>query len=450
MPLTYDFHVAEGELEIALQMIPLKDLQDKRWITTLISPYAADVSHLGSHLTVVMVRRGVIVSSNQSGPAPTLATLTEQLWNDYHFEAYGNANDAHMKMPPGRSSTNPQVAAVDRWVEQNSSISFEDPFALSPPTHTSRLPALAHSEPAAPPVVPATPVRKRHGRTRKPLGANASNIDLPGTETLDTSGLDSDGSKLVAPGLSNDLAPSGDTSGTKANGLACTDNDVVSRERVGSGVPEDNQSRPVEGTALSEDSANQKHPNEQSPNLQTNVMQAPRIQSPVMPKSKASSQSDDSIGEPSWLDSVILNPRVATLIDVPGAGHAVQERVRSRREVDTREVKRTMNQQKPASPAGPSSSMATLLKSLESATLRILRLAHQAQGPIKLKMEIGRILIDHQSGSSEFKKKTFSVGEWSSVFPLKEGSRRLATSFTNLQAFPLPPRFGRSCAHICV
>lgn len=135
MPLTFDFHAAEGEgeLDIVLQMIPLKELPDKRWSTTLISPYAADVSHLGSHLTVVMFKRGIMVSNNQPGPAPTLVTLKEQLWNDYQFEAYGNAKDAHMKMPQGRSSTNPQVTSVDRWVEQSASVSFEDPFALPPP-----------------------------------------------------------------------------------------------------------------------------------------------------------------------------------------------------------------------------------------------------------------------------------------------------------------------------
>lgn len=287
-------------------------------------------------------------------------------------------------------------------------------------------------------------------RTRKPLRANTPNTDLPSTETQDTDGLGTDGSKLVAPGLSNDLAPTEDTPSTKANGPSVVDNAAINREMPESSVLEDDQSRPVEGPALTEATVKQIPPNEQSSTSQANIIQAPRIRSPVMPKSKASSHSDDSVHEPSWLDSVILNPRVATLIDVPGASHAVQDRVQSRREVETREVRRTMNQRKPASPATSSSSMVMLLKSLELATLRFLLLAQQAQGPIKLKMEIGRILIDHQSGSSEFKKKPFSVGEWSSVFPLKEGSRKLATSFTNLQASFLPPRFGRSCAHICV
>ena len=71
-----------------------------------------------------------------------------------------------------------------------------------------------------------------------------------------------------------------------------------------------------------------------------------------------------------------------------------------------------------------------LLKDFRDAAKQLLTLALPRQGPVVFEVAIGRLLINHQVGSAEFKTKPFSLSEWFSAFPIKPGPGRLETRFT--------------------
>lgn len=59
------------------------------------------------------------------------------------------------------------------------------------------------------------------------------------------------------------------------------------------------------------------------------------------------------------------------------------------------------------------------IKKYEEASRQLLALALPRQGPITFELVIGRLLINHQTVSKEFKAKPFSLSEWLSAFPVK-------------------------------
>ena len=144
-------------------------------------------------------------------------------------------------------------------------------------------------------------------------------------------------------------------------------------------------------------------------------------------------QSEFGGSDPSWEKQVVNTGRAGQLVDDSLPRFNVKDRVQSTDEIQSREFRHTMNQRKSASGAGSSKGdFVALLKEFELATTSILELAQNAQGPIHVRMEIGRIMINHLSGSSEYKKKLFSVGDWSQVFSTKKGSSKLDSRFTNM------------------
>jgi hypothetical protein len=68
----------------------------------------------------------------------------------------------------------------------------------------------------------------------------------------------------------------------------------------------------------------------------------------------------------------------------------------------------------------------------EEVSRQLLALALPRRGPVTFELRIGRLLINHETGSKEFKAKPFSLPEWSSAFAEKTGTNtnKLETIFT--------------------
>ena len=401
-PRNYDFQYSEGELDIMLMLQTLKEVNDRRLQTTLIPPEPLLAKKLGSYLTVIVIKDGIemLVTANDRPIQPILKQ--PPLWKDYLFKPYGfktycdEPKDEFTPPSSSVSSIHPATTIVDQWVERSASGKLDNPFSPDPIQANSdsvhEVIVQSQIEPPAPPPL----VRKRYAKTRKPVG-----MELPTASELP---------QAAVPNL-REIPATGSTFGSPIK--------VVNEQEI--------NPPPIE------------------PPYMPNPLLIP-TGSPLMPIESPSTELppymsiDPRASQPGdhrkkgqiWDRKVAGCAPLGSLIDFSSPASPVQDKLRKADEEDTRRLQHTMNQRKAASHFGASkSSFAAFLSDFEIATTDILRLARASQGPVTLRIEIGRILINYKSGSNDFKKKHFSIGEWPKVFP-REGKSRLETRFTNM------------------
>lgn len=437
-----------------LQMVPLKEFPDRRLQTTLTPSNLPPVKNLSNHLAVAMLKKGAIISTVQNGRPLSHSNLKEcQLWKSHLFGSYGDENvptaqglgggipSPDRLTSPAQSLGRPDGRTVDQWIKQSAATGFADPFS---PSTVPQVPPSPIRKPSPEPEIQPPPVRKRHIRVRKPLGVETSSTDIadpivPHQETVvhpapsdpnipNGVAADTSSSDVNLSSTKDDSTQSTGIKSLEANHHAIAD-DVLLHDKSTSGPLEEIQNH-VNGVPDLIDSHENTSTEDEQVAINNAVLFPPPIKAPYMPaEPKPSSNPDDSVSEPTWTDQVVVGIPGGSLIDLSPSRGSLQERVQRESEVDTRSVKRTMNQKKPALLAGSSNSLATFYKNFELASTEILKLAQKAQGPLTLQMEIGRILIGPQSSSSEVKKKPFAVSDWSLVFP---GGRKVETPFTKV------------------
>lgn len=149
----------------------------------------------------------------------------------------------------------------------------------------------------------------------------------------------------------------------------------------------------------------------------------PPIKAPFLPPHPAKSQISVDRVNAVWESSVVVgSPKSANLIDL---SEPVQDQMPSN--TQNSKLKHTMNQR---APSRSNDVAITSLKAYEDATLKLLNFALPRTGPIDFKIDFGRILLNHKTGSAVFKNHTFSEKEWTSAFPEKGG---IQTVFTQRQ-----------------
>lgn len=140
------------------------------------------------------------------------------------------------------------------------------------------------------------------------------------------------------------------------------------------------------------------------------LLKPPRIEPPFMP-APSTVRSNNKITN-QWESNVVGSGRAVKdgLLDL-------SQSVRDTKITDQAEGKRhrTMNQQKPSAHLIGSTHVFT--RTFETATLEILNLALHRGAPVRLMVSIGRILINHQTFPTEFKRKPFAPKDWNSAFP---------------------------------
>lgn len=356
----------------------LKELGGRRLPTTLVKFDPAIIKVMGSLLTVV--DRNLI-----DFPAPIMVPViflpSEPclLWTEHSFKARGDLNKDAISQPqdlmpppftlhPDPPHRIPTHGSLDHWVEQ-SAAAQENPF--DPPAGRSNQGSLTHgagkathsTEPAA----IAPPARKRYAKGRKPVGATPK--EEPAQPLR------------------------GSSQETHGDGTS----DVNSRfgsEHATDAVTEDLLEPTVD---------------------QPQHMTPPTIAPPYMPAIPPPLVHEEDI----W--SRPFTGRVSTLINtVAVVGARVEERVQSVNEAETRNLETTMAQRK-APPDSKESriQLLHLLERLEALTTLILKVARFSHGPLKMRMHIGRILIDPKSGSQEYMRKMFSIEAFYRAFPNK-------------------------------
>lgn len=434
-----------------LQMVPLKEIPDRRFQTTLTASNLPPVRNLGGHLAVVMLRKGVIVPTAQNPRPPSSSNPKEsQLWKSHFFGPYGDENipiaqqlgdeasSPDRLISPAELSGHTDGRTVDQWIKQSATAVLADPF--SPSTDPQAPPSPVHKTPPEP-EVQAPPARKRHIRIRKPLGLDASGttaVDPPvqppkildPNPTIPNEVADTSSSEMNLTSTRDNSSKSSATKSLDDENNVVADHDILTNDHSSSGPSDDARSQMGRNQFVTDGSRKYTVEEDEQVGSSKAVLSPPPIKEPYMPSEpKQSSYTDDSVSDPTWTDQVVSSIPATNLIDLAPSREPFQERVQRESEVDTRSVKRTMHQKKPALLAGSSNALATLYKNFELATTEILKLAQKAQGPLSLQMEIGRILIGPQPSSSEVKRRPFPVIDWSLVFP---GGRKLETMFTKV------------------
>lgn len=366
-------------------MKTLKELGGRRLPTTLVNLDPVTNRRLGQFLTII--DRNLI-----DNPPPIIVPLTSVptepclLWSEHSFKARGDLNKTNILQPkdliPALNADSLRSAhgSLDHWVEQ-SATAQENPF--DPPAsrsdHGSSTHAADKATPSTEPAAIAPPARKRYAKGRKPVGVT------PKEE------------------------PAQPLGGSSQEALGDSARSRLGSENANEAVTED-RLEPIVG--------------------QPQHMTPPTIAPPYMPAIPPPPIHEEDM----WPHN--FNGRVSTLINnIAVVGGRVEERVQPVNEAETRNLETTMAQRK----APPESNhsrvqLLDLLERLETITTTILTVARCSPGPTKMRMHIGRLLLDSKSGSKEYKESAFPIEAFYRAFPnkIEQFGNKLESLFTRM------------------
>lgn len=376
-PRIHSFYILEGETSISLQLVALKDLGDKRLITTLLQKDSL-IKYLQGLCVLALVKESNMVqvrlreaASNPGG----------QLWNDHVYDC----SQAHVAAKTPKEPEN----RIGKWVAE---VPIPDLQlnAFSPETGVEMQQSIAvdmvYKE-------PSSPTKKSTKRARIARGTpNASNTAI--VESQDRYDIEK---------------------ATTLSGRQSTEN-------VSAGKESEFYRQP---------------PSIEPPYMPSLIMPARSLSK--MP-SVASQQCPPSLS--TW-NVVARGSKSGSLIDmsVPSNENAqskkgkneamaVMDNLQDTTKAKARDLKSTMNQRKAPKKAFVGGDTA-LVKSFEETTVHLLALALPRTGRIGFTVDVGRLLINQQCGSSEYRNKSFKISDFSSVLP-KGRSTGFEPIFTNM------------------
>lgn len=418
MSWIFEFYVPEGDLDVLLQMVQLKDSLARKLGTTLFSATSPHVKLLPNYLSIEIVPEDGYSLQPSVRPRPS-SRVACRLWDNQPYKSFGDGSyiaDIYKYGPGAATRTNegsngtpakPTIRTVDQWVEQ-SAAAADNPFAPLDPIEGPPQVGVTAEEVN---IKPDPPIgRIRHIRTRKAKGIQ----DLPNVTQ-----------SVVIPVNSASSSRSPSKSGSKAG--------------------EEYDDRRNEDSASTEPSIVEFL-------VPNRPLVPPPIEPPFMPDPSAASSEGHQDARAEWEAQTVTNVHTNTLLlgfdpDGPKNLHeppkqpskaegkqnikpfGIEEKLQQVNEIETRQIRHTMNQQKASNQVG--SGNTALLRSFESSASQILQCTRSHVGHVKLRANLGRILINHQTGSAEFKKQPFSPSQWPRVFPI-QGTGKLETVFTEM------------------
>lgn len=367
-PRVYSFYVLEGETSVALQFVALKDLHDIRRVSTLLRR-DSPVKPLRDLCVLVLVKGSNMLQVNLKPSAPSQES---RLWNDHAYDCN------HVQgLMAAKASKEPKTP-IDKWVSEVTNTDVQvDAFCPESATEVRELAdiGMVYKEVSLP---TKRPITKRARAARG--NVNASNKTFSDFEN----GHD-DKEAMVLKNLTS-----------------FGDNQTIKGPSTGKGSE--------------------------------CVHQPPSIKPPYMPPHAMPSNSLSNVpssisqqilpSSATW-DVVVRSGKSGNLVDlsVPNEGHARDEAtvVASNLEdnittAKARVFKNTMNQRKsPMHPFGGGDT--ALVKSFEDIVALLLISARPRTGRVGFTVDIGRLLINQQYASSEFKNRSFKTSEFSLVLP---------------------------------
>ena len=447
LPLVFDFECTEGEINVMLQLLPLKELRDRRLVTTLVPSSGRLFKGLGNYYIVVMIKDGNVhpVGQPRALDRSTAVEQNSKLWGDSTskssrikptegkapVKATSVTIPNHMTpfLPPGKTG------AISQWVEQSAVQSASDPFVPPVPPVTLANVALPHRAQATEPSLLSQPTcrepvspPKRPARMRRPKGAALEEDP----ETPQTAEQSVPGSLANAHMAMQSIPYANTISG--ADTLPPTSSQTATL-LVKTGGEAGNETDPLAVNKLepSHDKVPIATPSVQTrtpPSQRSQRYKLPEVQPPYIPASSASSTIHSNNSQ--WAYAAVSSSKEGQLIDFQTSPSSVErptDKIKINDEVASRQLKNTMRQRKPSSPVGRGVTGAT--SNFENATTQLLEIIRSTRGFVNFQTTIGRLLIDPKSGTGEYKKTRFAITQWPQVFPNKPGVVRLQTNFTD-------------------
>lgn len=371
-PQIHSFHVLEDETSVGLQLTALSDLDDKRSVTTLLQK-DLPIKSFRSLCVLVLVKGSKIV---QVKLKPATSDQGSHLWNDLVSNCVQAQELIATKTP--KESKN----SIDKWVSEiNVSDMQVDAFRPESVVKVQQSidVGIVYKEPLSPTKKTTT---KRARTARRNFEAFK--------ESFVGSQNGHDGKE------------------------AATQESVTSF-------------RDYQSTRnVSTDKASDSH--HQPPSIKPPFM--PPLAMPLRSLPKTPSMtSQQLILSSSSCNLVVRDSKSGSLIDmsVPNEKRdqgnkpeseamIVIDSLQDTTRFKARDLKYTMNQRKDSTQAFARGNTA-LVKSFEETSIHLLALALPRTGRIGFAVDVGRLLISHQCGSSEFNYRSFKTSGFSSVLP---------------------------------
>ena len=414
----------------------LREYKDRRGSSTLLSPASRLFRSIEDALVISMFKDNVLIKPNCGQDAkeaykdtrhvPTSErhhTCENILWKDHPFRSL-NAQAGHYHelatLVEGGATTPTQ-----RWVAQvPGPTEMGNPYL---PQDKKEIPAPASIEPNIveeqynPPE--PTQATKPSTKRARAIKGNTTKAKTPMTESSAESNVKGDSLPEQVLEL-----PTPDLINTARSGIYLDSLDQAMSKAQGKGtIGAGKRLEIMPGAHKHTLGDENKEPGSEEPfQILRKEIIMPEITTPYMPRppSVGSGATTKSSGldaiDNGWEGNI---PRgsaghvltASTLNERPGKSNMTQPR-------------RTMGQKAPS--RALSGGDTALLKDFEESARQLLALALPRRGPVVFEVGIGRLLINHQIGSTEFKTKPFSLKEWSSAFPITSGLGRLDTRFT--------------------
>jgi hypothetical protein len=381
-----------------LQMVALKDLKDNRVETTLLSPDSPSTSIRRIALVVTMIQAGEQVPLKQSGVQHI--SKEKSLWTNFPYRSFGIGNDvsqasaesaiSNADSAPPEHSASPTAL----WVQRAGRSQYLDPFQPDPqiqePATQAQLEGMTYRPVLEPTPIPVKPSTKR---SRAARGASkAASLDNT-TRVATELGLPTVTPRVV-PTVSHVLGRKVQSNGVCVEAHSPSGSILVDTT-PGSPTAEWTQ-RPFGNVAAPLIEIPRNAPPDSVPPANLIVAPMPTIQ-----------------GKPGqsveWQSNPVRSVKAGVLIDVEESRDDTTRK---------KEFRRTMGQRK--AKTGIIASNAGMIQEFEAATRQVLDLVLLCQGSITIKVGIGRLLVNPEGTSVEF-KRPFAVADWSSVFPTKDG-----------------------------
>ncbi|KAL8795559.1 MAG: hypothetical protein Q9195_001980 [Heterodermia aff. obscurata] len=415
-PVIHNFPVTEGEINISLQMVALRELCDRRLTTTLVSSDL--VKRLPNQLIVVMNKSGQIYPDFSNFKAARSFEIESILWKDVPYASIGrkafslHADSLSDKEEPAVAITATVAEGSYRtladWIESSAAAGpiATDPFMPIPSKHSDQEQEFSNKGSVSDVIeqnlgTKISP-RKRPTKGRKAKGGVVDAVSQPAESLADSDKLES------VKEESSQISKASE----KIFTMHATTVPIIGTELETASVTNSSGPRNTYAQELA----------------QLQFPDAPSIQPPYMPAmSTTSGYTSVSSSQPAWARARVAGNE-GNLISLNPPTTSNETKAKNS---NSQDLRFTMKQRKAPPTNGPFPGETSVLKQYDDGAAQLLSMARTIQGQIKLEVIIGRLMIDHQSGSSEFKKRTFAVGQWPTVFLNASAPARPRSFITN-------------------
>ena len=382
-PRIHSFCILEGETSVSLQLIALSDLNDKRSVTTLLQKHSVSKPFRDLCVLVLVKGSNIVEVRLQAATSGQLS----HLWNDHV------SNCCQAQGLVGTQAPTESKNAVDKWVSETAVSSMQMDVFRPESGVTSQQPidvGTVCKDSLSPTKKQITKrARIARGKAEASNDARIDNQDKHDRKEVETQ-----------------------ESVTSSKGFQQLRN--VSAGKAGES---DRQPPSIEPPYMA------------SLIMPSNSFPSKGSQRPIPSSSTRNVVVSDSKSR-GLIDMFVQNEKRAQSNKPTDQATTVTDSLQDTAKVKPRDFKFTTNQRKGSTQA-VAGGYTALVKNLEESSVHLLALALPRTGRIELAVDIGRLLINQQCVSPDFKKRSFKTSEFSSIFQ-RERTADLKTVFTNM------------------